>query len=89
MSRGKYLKAFKVTDKIIEWIFYTIHIQHLKHFMSDSNSKNNNLQGFKDSQMDTRACVWAGERFLSHDKWQIELLSEFLYNSHLTFYEWL
>ena len=57
--------------------------------MSDSNSKINNLQGFKDSQMDTGACVWAGESFSSHNKWQIELLSEFFPNSHLTFYEWL
>ena len=30
-----------------------------------------------------------GESFLSHDKWQIKLLSEFFPNSHSTFYEWL
>ena len=57
--------------------------------MSDSNSKINNLHGFKDSQMDTRACVWVGQSVLSHDKWQIELLSDFFPNSHSTFYEWL
>ena len=45
--------------------------------MSDSNSKNNNSQGFENSWMDMRGCVWAGESFLNHDKWQIKLLSEF------------
>ena len=25
--------------------------------------------------MDVRGCVWVGESFLSHDKWQIKLLS--------------
>ena len=29
--------------------------------MSDSNSKNNNSQGFENSQMDMRGCVWVGE----------------------------
>ena len=86
MSRGKFLKPWQVTDKIIEWIFYTSHIQH---FMSDSNSENNKSQGFKNSWMDMRGCVWVGESFSSHDKWQIKLLSEFLYNSHSTFNEWL
>ena len=40
MSRGKFLKPWQVTDKIIDVNFYTIHIQL---FMSDSNSKNNNM----------------------------------------------
>ena len=31
----------------------------------------------KNSRMVLRGCVWAGESFLSHDKWQIILLSEF------------
>ena len=66
--------------------FYAIHIQH---FMSDSNSKNNKLQGFENSQMDMRGFVWVGESLLSLDKWWIILLSEFLCNSHSTFYEWL
>ena len=52
--------------------------------MSDSNSKNNNLQGFENSWMDTKGCVWVGESFLSHDKWQIKLVSEFFPNSHST-----
>ena len=36
VSERKFLKLWQVTDKIIEWIFHAIHIQH---FMSDSNSK--------------------------------------------------
>ena len=75
MSGVKFLKACQVTDKIIQWIFYKIHIQH---FMSDFNSKNNNSQGFKNSQMDMRGCVSVGESFLKHVKWQIKLFSEFL-----------
>ena len=59
--------------------FYTSHIQHLT---SDSNSKNNKSQGFKNSWMDMRGCVWVGESFSSHDKWQIKLLSEF-YTIHI------
>ena len=50
--------------------------------MSDSNSKNNNSQGFENSWMDTRGCVWAGESFLSHDKWQINYWVNF-YASHI------
>ena len=86
MSRGKFLKPWQVTDKIIEWIFiqFTFNILWVT-----LTQKIITLQGFKNSQMDTRGCVWVGESFLSHDKWQIKLLSEFLYNSHSTFYEWL
>ena len=29
------------------------------------------------SQMDMRGFVWIGQRFLSHDKWQVKLLSDF------------
>ena len=86
MSREKFLKPWQVTDKIIEWIFIKVTFNILT---SDSNSKNNNSQGFENSQMDMRGCVWVGESFLSHDKWQIKLLSEFFPNSHSTFYEWL
>ena len=64
------------------WCIYT------QHFMNDSNSKNNNLQGFKNSQMDMGGLVWVGESLLNLDKWWIILLSEFLCNSHSTFYEW-
>ena len=37
--------------------------------------------------MGFRGCVLVGESFLSHDKWQIKLLSEFLFKSHSTFYK--
>ena len=49
------------------------------------------IEGFKNSQMDIRGnsqmdiwgCVWVDESFLSHDKWQRKLLSDFL---QFTFY---
>ena len=55
--------------------------------MNDSNSRNNNFQGFENSQMDMRGnsqmdmrgFVWIGQRFLSHDKWRVKLLSDFSY----------
>ena len=50
--------------------------------MSDSNSENNNSQGFENSWMDMRGCVWVGESFLNYDKWQIKLLSKF-YTIHI------
>ena len=37
MNRGKFIKEWQVTDKIIEWIF-PIDIQP---FANDSNSRNN------------------------------------------------
>ena len=40
MNRGKFLKPWQVTDKIIESIFFPIHIQP---FTNDSNSRNNQL----------------------------------------------
>ena len=84
MSRGSFLKHDKWEIKLLSEFLYNSH----SHFMSDSNSKNNNLQGFENSQMVSRGCVWVGESFSSHDKWQIKLLSEFLYKSHSTIYEW-
>ena len=46
--------------------FYASHIQH---FMSDSNSKNNTSQGFENSQMVSRGCVWVGAKFSK--PWQV------------------
>ena len=43
----------------------------------------------KSSQIDMRGYVWVPESFLRNDKWQVKLLSEFFYNLHSTFYEWL
>ena len=57
MSRGKFLKPWQVTHKISEWIFS----QFTFNFTSDSNSENNNSQGFENSQMVLRGCVWAGK----------------------------
>ena len=72
MNRGKFLKEWQVTDKIIESIFFPIHIQP---FMNDSNSRNNNFYSFKNSQMDMRGCVWVPESFLRNDKWQIKFFT--------------
>ena len=43
INRGKFLKPWQVTDKIIESNFFPIHIQP---FTNDSNSRNNQLVGF-------------------------------------------
>ena len=80
-----YLRNDKWQIKLLSE-FFPINIQP---FMNDSNSRNNNLYGFKISQMDMRGCVWVGKSFLRNDKWQIKLLSEFFFNSHSTFSEWL
>ena len=53
--------------------------------MNDSNSRNNKLIGFGKFTNgyegkftnDMRGCVWVGQRFLSHDKWQVKLLCDF------------
>ena len=81
-----FLSHEKWEIKLLGDFLFTIHIVH---FTNDSNSRNNNSQGFKDSQMDMRGCVWVEESFLWNDKWQIKLLSEFFSNSHSTFYKWL
>ena len=61
-----FLNHDKWQIKLLKWIFFPIHIQH---FMSDSNSENNNLQGFENSWMDTRGCVMSGGKFLK--PWQV------------------
>ena len=53
--------SWKVTDKIIEWFLFYFFTIHILHFTSDSNSRNNNLLGFENSQMDMEGCVWVGE----------------------------
>ena len=80
MSGGKLFKESQVTDKIVEWIFYVIHIQS---FTSDSNLRNNNLSGFENSRMDTGWCVWVEKSNLKNDKWQIKLLSDLFFTIHI------
>ena len=74
MSGESFLSHEKWQIKLLGDFLFTIHIVH---FTNDSNSRNNNSQGFKDSQMDMRGCVWVEESFLWNDKWQIKLLSQF------------
>ena len=85
MNREMFLKPWQVTDKIIEWIFS----QFIVNILQVTNSKNNNSQAVINLWMDVMGCVWVGQTFLSHDEWQIKLLSEFFPNSPWTFYEWL
>ena len=66
--RESFFKQWQVTDKIIEWFLFTIHILH---FPNDTNQS----QGFENSQIDMP--VWVGGCFLMNDKWQIKLLSQF------------
>ena len=86
MYKRRKVSLTMTSERYNYWVnSYAIHIQH---FMSDSNSENNNFYGFENSQMDMREFIWVGESSLSHDKWQIKLLSEFLCNSlqHFTNY---
>ena len=51
-----------MTDKIIEWIVFQFSIQP---FTNDSNSRNNQVQGFRNSQMDmSELCMSPGFIFL-------------------------
>ena len=81
----KFIKQWQVTDKIIEWIFmqFTFNILWVT-----LTQKIITFRGLKISHMNGREYVWVRESFFNHDKWQIKLLSEFLCNSHSTFYEW-
>ena len=49
-----FLRHDKWQIKLIS-AFFTIHILH---FMNDSNSRNNNSCGFKNSQMNMGRCAW-------------------------------
>ena len=83
---GKFIKEWQVKDKIIESILSQFAFNHLQ--MTQTQEIINSY-GLENSWMDMRNCVWVRESFLSHDKWQIKLLSDLFYNSYLTFYEWL
>ena len=85
MSGGKFLKPWQVMDNIIEWIFMQFTFNILQVTLTQKIITHGVL---RNSQMDMRGFVWVRESFLNHDKWQIKLLSEFLCNSHSTFYEW-
>ena len=94
MSEGKFPKPWQVTDKIIEWfilqvISYILWMTQTQEKMTCRVLKTLQMDMKGNSQMDMRGCVWVGPRFLSHDKWQVKLLSDFFYNSYFTFYKWL
>ena len=73
MSDGKFPKPWQVTDKNIPWFVSNSHSTFYKWL----KLKNNKLEGFENSWMETRGCVWVGESYLRNHKWQIKLLSEF------------
>ena len=86
MSGGKFLKPLQVTDKIIEWIFSQLTFNILWVTLIQK------IITYRVSKI--HEWFWGDvyeqeQSFLSHDKWQIILLSEFFPNSHSTFYEWL
>ena len=66
MSGTKFIKKWQVRDKIIEWIVFPIHIQP---FTIDSNSRNNQSQGFKNSQIWYEGLCMSGGMFLK--EWQV------------------
>ena len=81
MSRGKFLKPWQVTDKIIEWIFsqFTFNILWVT-----LTQKIITCQGFKNSWMVLRGCVWVRGKFLK--PWQVRdkiiewIFSQFTFN---------
>ena len=80
MIGGKFFKEWQI--KILSDLIYNSYF----HLTNDSNSRNNNSWGFENSQMNIRGCLWVGESFLNHAKWEIKLLGEFVFsNSHSTF----
>ena len=85
MSEGKFLEPWQLTDKIIEWIFMQFTFNILRVTLTQKIITRRVLK--------IHEWIWGnlyewGESFLDHDKWQIKLLSKFLFNSHSTFYEW-
>ena len=75
-----------MTNKFIEWIFMQFTFNILWVTLTQKIITHRVL---KISDMDGRESVWVREGFFKDDKWEIKLLSEFLCNSHSTFYEWL
>ena len=73
-----------MTDKIIQWIFMQFKFNIL---LVTLTQKVITHWVLKISHMDGREFVWARESFFKDDKWEIKLLSEYLCNSHLTFYD--
>ena len=85
VRRGKFLEPWQVTDKIIEWIFsqFTFNILWV--------TLTQNIITHRVSKI--HEWVWGdvyeqGQSFLSHDKWQIKLVSEFfpIHIQHFTSY---
>ena len=86
MSGGNFLKQWQVIDQIIEWIF----MQFIFNLLQMTQTQEIiTCRVSKTQEWIQKVCVWVRERYLINDKWQIKLLSDFFYNSYLTFYKWL
>ena len=53
MGGGSFLRNDILQIKLLSDIFYNSYF----HFTNDSNSRNNNSEGFENSQMDMEGCV--------------------------------
>ena len=85
MSGAKFIKPWQVMDNIIEWIFMQFTFNILWVTLTQKIITHR-LQKFTNGY---EGICMSGGKFFNNDKWQIKLLSEFLCNSHSTFYEWL
>ena len=81
----KFLKEWQVADKIIESILSQFVFNHLRMLQTQKIK----LIGFQKVTNGYEGSVLVGESFLSHEKWQRKLLSDFLLQFIFTFYEWL
>ena len=91
-SPQDHLWIFDTLWVIIFWVRVTHKMVNVNCIQIHFNNFICHLSWFK--KLSPHSWFWGdvygvGESFLSHDKWQIKLLSEFFPNSHSTFYEWL
>ena len=84
MSRESFLSHDKWEIKLLS-DFFTIHILH---FTNDSNSRNNNSYGFKNSWMDMRD-VYDWGKFLKEWQMRDKTIEWFIFTIHIFIYKWL
>ena len=79
----KFIKPWQVMDNIIEWFFmqFTFNILRVTLTQKIISRRVSKIHEWIWGNL----CEW-GKSLLSHNKWWIILLSDFLCNSHSTFY---
>ena len=82
MSEGKFPKPWQVTDKIIEWFILQFISYILWMTQTQEKITCRVLKIHKWIWGEIHKWIWGdvyelGRRFLSHDKWQVNLLSDF------------